>query len=127
MTVGYLETVRHLIAWCELRQGFRSFWTDRVTAAGFLDERYPERPSVLRTKWRRSLVRARQASRENLTSNAHHKCRFSAGGASTCLGFKATPSRLPSRKSKPLETGEDSHVAQTKPPWLPGWDGRDCR
>ena len=56
VTVGYLETVRHLIAWCELRQDFRSFRTDRVTAAGFLDERYPERPSALRTKWRRTLL-----------------------------------------------------------------------
>jgi predicted DNA-binding transcriptional regulator YafY len=55
VTVGYMETVRHLIAWCELRQDFRSFRTDRVTAAGFLDERYPERPSVLRAKWRRRL------------------------------------------------------------------------
>jgi predicted DNA-binding transcriptional regulator YafY len=58
VTVGYRETVRHLIAWCELRQDFRSFRTDRVTAAGFLDDRYPERPSALRTKWRRSLGRA---------------------------------------------------------------------
>jgi predicted DNA-binding transcriptional regulator YafY len=55
VTVGYFETVRHLIAWCELRQDFRSFRTDRVTAAGFLDERYPERPSALRAKWRRAL------------------------------------------------------------------------
>src|SRR5262252_6873242 len=47
VTVGYLETVRHLVAWCELRQDFRSFRTDRVTAAGFLDERYPERPAAL--------------------------------------------------------------------------------
>jgi len=55
VTVGYMETVRHLIAWCELRHDFRSFRTDRVIAAGFLDERYPERPGVLRAKWRRSL------------------------------------------------------------------------
>jgi predicted DNA-binding transcriptional regulator YafY len=55
VTVGYLETVRHLIAWCELRQDFRSFRTDRVTAAGFLDDRYPERPGALRAKWRRAL------------------------------------------------------------------------
>ncbi|HWO85291.1 MAG TPA: YafY family protein [Stellaceae bacterium] len=55
VTVGYMETVRHLIAWCELRQDFRSFRTDRVIAAGFLDERYPERPSTLRAKWRRTL------------------------------------------------------------------------
>jgi predicted DNA-binding transcriptional regulator YafY len=55
VTVGYMETVRHLIAWCELRQDFRSFRTDRVITAGFLDERYPERPSALRAKWRRTL------------------------------------------------------------------------
>lgn len=58
VTVGYMETVRHLIAWCELRQDFRSFRTDRVIAARFLDERYPERPSALRAKWRRTLDRA---------------------------------------------------------------------
>ena len=57
VTVGYMETVRHLIAWCELRQDFRSFRTDRVIAAGFLDERYPERPGALRAKWRRTLYR----------------------------------------------------------------------
>jgi predicted DNA-binding transcriptional regulator YafY len=58
VTIGYMETVRHLIAWCELRQDFRSFRTDRVIAAGFLDERYPERPSALRAKWRRTLNRS---------------------------------------------------------------------
>jgi predicted DNA-binding transcriptional regulator YafY len=64
VTVGYMETVRHLVAWCELRQDFRSFRTDRVTAAGFLDERYPERPSILRAKWRRAQHRAKAASAE---------------------------------------------------------------
>jgi predicted DNA-binding transcriptional regulator YafY len=55
VTVGYLDTVRHLIAWCELRSDFRSFRTDRVVAAQFLDDRYPERPSALRARWRRTL------------------------------------------------------------------------
>jgi predicted DNA-binding transcriptional regulator YafY len=64
VTVGYLETVRHLIAWCELRQDFRSFRTDRVIAAGFLDERYPERPGTLRAKWRRTLDRSPPPSPE---------------------------------------------------------------
>jgi predicted DNA-binding transcriptional regulator YafY len=64
VTIGYMETVRHLIAWCELRQDFRSFRTDRVVAAGFLDERYPERPSVLRAKWRRTLNRSSSPSAE---------------------------------------------------------------
>ena len=54
--VGYHETVRLLIAWCELRTDFRSFRTDRVTAAEFLDERYPERPATLRARWRRLMT-----------------------------------------------------------------------
>src|SRR6516162_9275634 len=70
VTVGYMETVRHLIAWCELRQDFRSFRTDRVIAAGFLDERYPERPSALRAKWRRMLDRSPSPSPEAENSTA---------------------------------------------------------
>jgi predicted DNA-binding transcriptional regulator YafY len=48
--VGYLDAVRHLIAWCELSQDFRNFRTDRVIEAEFLDQRYPERPSALKAK-----------------------------------------------------------------------------
>jgi predicted DNA-binding transcriptional regulator YafY len=51
--VGYHETVRLLVAWCELRQDFRSFRTDRVKGAEFLEDRYPERPAVLRARWRK--------------------------------------------------------------------------
>ena len=40
-----------MIAWCELRTDFRSFRTDRVTAADFLEERYPERPATLRARY----------------------------------------------------------------------------
>ena len=50
--VGYHEAVRLLLAWCELRGDFRSFRTDRVTGAEFLEARYPERPTTLRAKWR---------------------------------------------------------------------------
>jgi predicted DNA-binding transcriptional regulator YafY len=55
ITVGYHETVRLLVGWCELRLDFRSFRTDRVAGAQFLDERYPERPAILRARWRKSL------------------------------------------------------------------------
>lgn len=51
--VGYHETVRLLIAWCEVRADFRSFRTDRVTGATFLDDRSPERPAALRARWRK--------------------------------------------------------------------------
>jgi predicted DNA-binding transcriptional regulator YafY len=52
--VGYHETVRLMIAWCELRKDFRSFRTDRVAEAEFLEDRYPERPATLRARWRRA-------------------------------------------------------------------------
>ena len=56
IAMGYLEAVRVLAAWCELRRDFRSFRTDRVVDAQYLDEKYPERRDILRARWRRSLV-----------------------------------------------------------------------
>jgi predicted DNA-binding transcriptional regulator YafY len=56
IAIGYHEAVRILAAWCELRTDFRSFRTDRVIDAIYLDEKYPERRDLLRAKWRRSLV-----------------------------------------------------------------------
>ena len=55
IAIGYLETVRMMVGWCEMRQDFRHFRTDRITAAEFLEERYPERPAVLRARWRAAL------------------------------------------------------------------------
>src|SRR6202012_3394677 len=39
IAVAYLEAVRLLAGWCELRSDFRSFRTDRVIDADYLDER----------------------------------------------------------------------------------------
>jgi predicted DNA-binding transcriptional regulator YafY len=50
--IGYAETVHLLVAWCELRQEFRHFRTDRIVAAEFLEERYGCRPRELRSRWR---------------------------------------------------------------------------
>ncbi|TPN76025.1 YafY family transcriptional regulator [Mesorhizobium sp. CU2] len=50
--IGYAETVRLIAAWCELRQDFRHFRTDRIFAAEFLDERFG-RPGELRSRWKR--------------------------------------------------------------------------
>lgn len=57
--VGYVETVRLLAAWCELREGFRHFRADRIAAAEFLDERHGLRPTDLRARWRRALEQGR--------------------------------------------------------------------
>ncbi len=58
--VGYYEAVRLIIAWCELRQDFRHFRTDRVLAAEFLDERYPARRAMLQATWRKTVEANRQ-------------------------------------------------------------------
>jgi predicted DNA-binding transcriptional regulator YafY len=50
--IGYAETVRLLAAWCELRQGFRHFRTDRIVSAEFLQASFGCRPRELRARWR---------------------------------------------------------------------------
>lgn len=55
IAIGYLDATRILAAWCELRTDFRHFRTDRIEAAEFLEERYPERHAALKARWRRSL------------------------------------------------------------------------
>ena len=54
--IGYFDTVRVLAAWCELRQDFRSFRTDRIAVADFLDERFGCRPGELRARWKRHMA-----------------------------------------------------------------------
>lgn len=51
--IGYYETSRLIVGWCEMRRDFRSFRTDRIAAAEFTGERYPDRPASLRARWRR--------------------------------------------------------------------------
>ena len=53
--LGYFETTRLICAWCETRKDFRSFRADRILGATFMAERYPERPTVLRAKWRKKM------------------------------------------------------------------------
>ena len=50
VTVGYMETVRHLIAWCELRQGFRSFRTEVRAALGVVPIGYRD----IECMWRKT-------------------------------------------------------------------------
>ncbi len=55
VAIAYYETVRLLAAWCELRQDFRHFRTDRVFEAEFTEQRYPARRDILRSQWRKSM------------------------------------------------------------------------
>lgn len=58
--IGYVADVRIVAAWCELRQDFRVFRTDRLTAVEYLERRYPDYPAALRRKWLR-LMRDKRA------------------------------------------------------------------
>ena len=50
--LGYFDRVQVLVAWCELRQDFRHFRTDRMGELVAMDERYPRRRQVLLREWR---------------------------------------------------------------------------
>jgi predicted DNA-binding transcriptional regulator YafY len=60
--VAYWEDVRLVCAWCELRQDFRHFRTDRVIRADLLEERFRERVPVLRARWKAARESERQRS-----------------------------------------------------------------
>lgn len=57
--IGYADTTRLLAAWCELREDFRHFRTDRVVSADFLDERHGERRLALVARWKRYMKASR--------------------------------------------------------------------
>ena len=68
--IGYYETTRLIMCWCELRTDFRSFRTDRVTAAIFTEERYPDRPASLRARWRRHQQEQWEAMQHRMKARA---------------------------------------------------------
>ncbi|WP_338723148.1 YafY family protein [Devosia sp. XK-2] len=51
VVLGYSDTQCVLIAWCELRQAFRHFRTDRIVAAEILDLPIPATRSALARRW----------------------------------------------------------------------------
>lgn len=51
VVLGYDATLRMLIAWCELRQDFRHFRTDRIEVLEVLDAGNGLRPGELRKRW----------------------------------------------------------------------------
>ena len=51
IAVAYFHTVRLIVAWCESRENFRHFRTDRIKSTEFLEDTYPTRTEVLRKQW----------------------------------------------------------------------------
>jgi predicted DNA-binding transcriptional regulator YafY len=51
VALAFYDRVRVVVAWCELRDGYRHFRTDRITALD-LATRYPRRRAALLKEWR---------------------------------------------------------------------------
>lgn len=52
VALAFYDRVRVVVAWCELRQGYRHFRTDRIAAIEATAERYPRRRGTLLREWR---------------------------------------------------------------------------
>jgi predicted DNA-binding transcriptional regulator YafY len=61
--ISYTEQVRMIVAWCELRQDYRHFRTDRIVEMIPQETRYPRRRAVLLQEWsdREIVPRERQS------------------------------------------------------------------
>jgi predicted DNA-binding transcriptional regulator YafY len=50
--LAFFDRVRMVVAWCELRDGYRHFRTDRIEALKPMTKRYPRRRQALLKEWR---------------------------------------------------------------------------
>jgi len=57
--LGFFEKARVVVAWCELREDFRHFRTDRIVVLNMTEKRYPRRRQAMLKEWRE-----REATRE---------------------------------------------------------------
>lgn len=57
VAITYTEQLRLIAAWCELRQDFRHFRSDRVRGCTMLDDAIPVTARKLHQDWRRSDAR----------------------------------------------------------------------
>jgi predicted DNA-binding transcriptional regulator YafY len=54
IALAFFDRTRVIVAWCETRQAFRHFRTDRISAIEAAAERYPRRRPALMKEWRMS-------------------------------------------------------------------------
>jgi predicted DNA-binding transcriptional regulator YafY len=57
--LSFFEKVRVVVAWCELREDYRHFRTDRIVMLNMTEKRYPRRRQAMLKEWRE-----REATRE---------------------------------------------------------------
>jgi len=60
--IAYSDDIRMMCAWCELREDFRHFRTDRVRRIALQETRFPERVARLRKRWEAGREAERRAN-----------------------------------------------------------------
>lgn len=56
VALGFFESTRVLVGWCELREAFRHFRADRIETAQILETRPPRRRRALVKEWRQNML-----------------------------------------------------------------------
>jgi predicted DNA-binding transcriptional regulator YafY/glutathione S-transferase len=72
VSLGFFESTRVLVAWCELRDGFRHFRADRIEAAEILPERLPRPRRQLMKEWQKTLLPESDSGMRYHVSRSHH-------------------------------------------------------
>lgn len=57
LALGFFDQVRILISWCELKQDFRHFRTDRIIELNQTEAGFPERRQILLKKWKSTNIK----------------------------------------------------------------------
>jgi len=72
LLLGYRDSGRIIAAWCELRQAYRYFRTERIAQAKILEDKIPRRRDLLKAEWRQAMdaERDRFAAEKNGSGNS---------------------------------------------------------
>lgn len=57
LLIAYLDNVRFIVAWCETRDDYRNFRTDRVRELDVLEDKYPARRAALVKGWEQVMAK----------------------------------------------------------------------
>lgn len=63
--LAFFDQVRVLLAWCELRQDYRSFRADRILSFTSTETRYSKRREALLSGWRKMMTARQEAADRN--------------------------------------------------------------
>lgn len=61
LLIAFLDRTRYLVAWCEMKEDYRHFKTERVLELRVLGEKYPGRRAALLKGWEEATTNRTQS------------------------------------------------------------------